>query len=59
MAAYITNTAELTSIANAIRTKTGTNNSLVFPTGFVTAIQNISSGATLQAKTGINPTTSS
>ncbi|MBR7042325.1 MAG: hypothetical protein IKI04_02365 [Bacilli bacterium] len=41
MAKYYTSTEELTSIADAIRTKGGTNSSLVFPTGFVSAIQNI------------------
>lgn len=42
MAIYRTNTEELTSIANAIRAKTGDNSSLIYPTGFVSAIQNIS-----------------
>ena len=32
---------DLTSIANAIRTKGGTNALLVFPSGFVNAINNI------------------
>ena len=41
MAIYRTNTEELTSIADAIRAKTGDNSSLVYPTGFVSAIQNI------------------
>lgn len=44
MANYITNTAELTSIANAIRTKGGTAASLTYPTGFVSAINAIPSG---------------
>lgn len=57
---YVTDT-ELTSVANAIRTKGGTSAELEFPTGFVTAIGNISGGGTvnLQAKTNISPTTSS
>ena len=38
--------ADLTSIANAIRTKGGTSASLAFPSGFVTAIGNISTGIT-------------
>ena len=36
--------ADLTSVANAIRTKGGTSASLAFPSGFVTAIGNISGG---------------
>lgn len=36
--------ADLTSIANAIRTKGGTSAQLSFPSGFVTAIGNISTG---------------
>lgn len=44
MANYLTNDTELTSIANAIRTKGGTSAQLTYPTGFVTAIQNIPSG---------------
>lgn len=41
MADYLTTDTELTSVANAIRTKGGTSASLVYPTGFVTAIGNI------------------
>lgn len=56
MAKYSTNTEELTSIADAIRAKTGSNSSLVYPTGFVTAIQNISTGSTETSDGfGINP----
>lgn len=36
--------SDLTSVANAIRTKGGTSASLSFPSGFVTAIGNISTG---------------
>lgn len=36
--------ADLTSVANAIRTKGGTSASLAFPTGFVSAINDISGG---------------
>ena len=52
MANYIASDTDLTSVANAIRTKGGTSSSLVFPSGFVTAIQNIPSGgsATLITK---------
>ena len=38
---------DLTSVANAIRTKGGTSASLAFPSGFVTAIGNIPTGGTL------------
>lgn len=44
MAEYKTTDTELTSIANAIRTKGGTSSSLVYPTGFVSAIGAIPSG---------------
>lgn len=36
--------ADLTSVANAIRTKAGTSGQLAFPSGFVSAIGNISTG---------------
>lgn len=38
---YKTSSDELTSIADAIRSKAGTSNSLEFPTGFVNAITNL------------------
>ena len=38
---YITNSTELTSVADAIRAKGGTSASLVYPTGFVSAIENL------------------
>ena len=44
MAEYLTNTTDLTSVANAIRTKGGTTELLTYPDGFVTAIQAISLG---------------
>lgn len=44
MADYKVTDTELTSIANAIRTKGGTQAQLVFPTGFVSAVQAIPSG---------------
>ena len=44
MAEYLTNTAELTAVANAIRAKGGTSDPLVYPDGFVTAIQAIETG---------------
>lgn len=44
MSNYITNDTELTSIADAIRTKAGTSSTISYPDGFVTAIENIPSG---------------
>ena len=41
MAEYLTNTTDLTAVANAIREKGGTSALLVYPNGFVTAIQSI------------------
>lgn len=41
---YLTTNTELKSIADAIRTKGNTSASLVFPTGFINAIENISTG---------------
>lgn len=55
MAEYLVTDTDLTSIADAIRTKGGTSAELVFPAEFVSAIANIPSGGTLQAKT-VTPT---
>lgn len=44
MANYLTTDTELTSIADAIRTKGGTQADLVYPTGFVSAINDIQTG---------------
>ena len=56
MANYRTNTVELTSIANAIRAKTGENLPLVYPSGFVSAIQNISTSTESTSDGyGLNP----
>ena len=44
MAEYLTNTSELTAVANAIRTKGGTTAQLSYPAGFVSAISAISAG---------------
>ena len=41
MAEYLTNTADLTAVADAIRAKGGTAAQLVYPSGFVSAIQSI------------------
>ena len=48
MAEYLTNTADLTAVADAIRAKGGTAAQLVYPAGFVSAIQAIQTGVTPQ-----------
>ena len=48
MAEYLTNTTDLTKVASAIREKGGTSDSLVYPDGFVKAIQDIQTGTELQ-----------
>ena len=48
MAEYLINATDLTKVASAIREKGGTSASLVYPTGFVSAIQAIQTGAPLQ-----------
>lgn len=57
MADYLTTDTELTSIANAIRTKGGTAASLTYPTGFVSAINAIPTGGGVDARWwgGIEP----
>ena len=48
---YKVTDTELTSIANAIRTKGGTSQPLTFPNEFITAVENIpTGGGTLQTK---------
>ena len=44
MAEYLTNTTDLTKVASDIREKGGTSDPLVYPDGFVTAIQAIQTG---------------
>lgn len=44
MAEYLTNTADLTAVANAIREKGRTTDLLSFPAGMVAAVRNIQSG---------------
>ena len=44
MAEYLTNTTDLTKVASAIREKGDTSDPLVYPDGFVTAIQAIQTG---------------
>ena len=48
MAEYLINATDLTKVASAIREKGGTSASLVYPAGFVSAIQAIQIGASLQ-----------
>ena len=48
MAEYLTNTTDLTKVASAIREKGCTSASLVYPDGFVTAIQAIQTSTELQ-----------
>ena len=43
---YLTNNTDLTKVANAIRAKGGTTEQLIYPDGFVTAIENIPTGGT-------------
>ena len=44
MADYIVKDTELTGVANSIRTAGGTSSLLIFPNGFISAINNISGG---------------
>lgn len=46
MSDYIVDSADLTSVANAIRTKGGTSAQLAFPAGFVSAVQAIPTSGT-------------
>lgn len=48
MAELLTNTTDLTKVAAAIREKGGTSDPLVYPDGFVTAIQAIQTGTELK-----------
>ena len=52
MAEYLTNTADLTKVASAIREKGGTYDPLVYPDGFVTAIQAIQAGGSAPGAPG-------
>nr|DAT05920.1 MAG TPA: leucine-rich repeat protein [Caudoviricetes sp.] len=46
MAELLTNTTDLTKVASAIREKGGTSDPLVYPSGFISAIQAIQTGTT-------------
>ena len=48
MAEYLINATDLTKVASAIREKGGTSAPLVYPGGFVSAVQAIQTGAPLQ-----------
>ena len=48
MSKYLATDTDITSVANAIRTAGGTSAQLEFPSGFVTAIGNISGGGSSQ-----------
>ena len=54
--AYLVSGTDLTSVANAIRTAGGTSAQLEFPSGFVTAIGNISGGGGGGAKNFVQGT---
>ena len=49
MSEYLTNTTDLTAVADAIRAKGGTSVQLVFPAGFVSAINAIQAGGSASA----------
>lgn len=48
MAELLTNTTDLTKVASAIREKGGTSDPLVYPSGFISAIQDIQTGTELK-----------
>jgi len=55
MAKCYTTSEDLTSIANAIRAKTGSESSLVYPSGFVSAINSIDTSGSSIVETPRNP----
>jgi len=57
MTDYIASGTDLTSVADAIRTKGGTSSSLAFPNGFVSAINDISGGGGIQGGYNVKFTT--
>lgn len=48
MSEYLVTDTQIASIADAIRTKGGTTEQLVFPTGFVSAVESIQTGSSPQ-----------
>lgn len=50
--------ADLTAVANSIRTKSGKSGELAFPEGFQSAVEDIPTGVTVQRKTGTFTTNS-
>lgn len=47
---YIVSNSDLTAVADAIRTKTGTTDQLTFPAGFTSAIETISRTSAIEGK---------
>lgn len=47
---YIANTADLTAVADAIRTKGGTTDALTFPDEFVSAIESLETSTPVKAQ---------
>lgn len=43
---YLVNSADMTAVADAIRAKGGTSNAMIFPDGFVAAVEAIETGGT-------------
>ena len=50
---YLVNSADLTAVADAIRAKGGKSEALVFPSGFVSAVQAIQSGGSASGLTDL------
>ena len=60
MAEYLTNTADLTSVADAIRAKSGQTGQLVYPDGFASAVSGIKKAPTtpyMEAEYGVGEDT--
>ena len=55
MAEFLTNTTDLTKVADAIREKSGTSEALVYPDGFTLAIKSIRTGVDLQIVAATKP----
>ena len=51
---YIVTSSDLTSVANAIRTKTGDSAQLTFPAGFATAINGIQNAPAVYVEENLN-----
>lgn len=55
MAEFLTNTTDLTKVADAIREKSGTSEALVYPDGFTLAIKSIRTGIEIQILAATEP----